>query len=145
MLKTPALQYLCLYVTRMSSGTGSWPGCELCWPQEETPSTAWTPRPPPPTPLPPPPVLSPPLPHLLWPTDTPPTYPVAALLRSSLKDSLTTSPRRWLRLTKILIHNKFVLIHAQRLPWPFPAQKYRCHFLSFVLKLLLVNVWTTTH
>lgn len=84
---------LCAFhFTRMSSGAGSGPGFEFCWPRGETPSTAWRPRPPPL--LLPPPAPSPPPPPPLWPTDRPFTPPMAALLRSSSKDMPTTSPHR---------------------------------------------------
>lgn len=79
-------------LTRTSSGAGSWPRCEWCWPQGATPSTAWRPRPPPPLlllPAPSPPPTSP-----LWPTDTPLIPPMAAPLRSSSEDMPTTSPHR---------------------------------------------------
>lgn len=90
--KSKFVHVACL--TRTSSGAGSWPGCEWCWPQGATPSTAWRPRPPPPLlllPAPSPPPTSP-----LWPTDTPLIPPMAAPLRSSSEDMPTTSPHRYL-------------------------------------------------
>lgn len=76
---------------RMSFNAGSWPGYELCWPQAATPSTAWTPRPPP---LLPPLAPSPHQPHPLWPMDISPTQLLGALLRSSSINLLTTSQQR---------------------------------------------------
>lgn len=79
---------------RMSFDAGSWPGYELCWPQAATPSTAWTPGPPPLLPPLLPPAPSPHQPHPLWPMDITPTHLLAALLRSSSINLLTTSQQR---------------------------------------------------
>lgn len=83
-----------IFPFRMSFDAGSWPGCELCWPQAATPSTAWTPRPPPLLPPSPPLAPSPHQPPPLWPMDIAPTQLLGALLRSSSINLLTTSQQR---------------------------------------------------